>query len=272
MPDDAETVQADERRAAVLRAVDALAESAERLPRQQIADARAERRRQLVVQQALDGLDQPLADLQRHVAGEAVADDHVDVAGVDVAALRRCRRTRSARTSAAGAPRASARCPCSLRSPTDSRPTRGDGQPSATRAYADPIIANWTRCCGRHSTVAPESSSTAGCWRVGMIVASAGRSTPGSRPNAPMRRHHRCAGVAGAEERVGVAAPAPLRRRGGSMRAASGAAPRPRAPPCSMRFRGVEDLDVERRRAGMARQLAFDGTRDAPTSSRPICR
>ena len=33
----------------------------------------------------LDGLDQPFAHLQRDVAGEAVADDHVGVAGVDVA-------------------------------------------------------------------------------------------------------------------------------------------------------------------------------------------
>ena len=87
MTDDAQAIQADERRAAVLGGVDALAKSAERLSRQQVADARAERRRQLVVQQALDRLDQPLADLQRHVAGESVADDHVDVAGVHVTAF-----------------------------------------------------------------------------------------------------------------------------------------------------------------------------------------
>ena len=37
--------------------------------------------------------------------------------------------------------------------------------------------------CGRHSTVAPESSSTAGRCRVGITVASAGLSMPGSRPS-----------------------------------------------------------------------------------------
>ena len=49
------------------------------------------------------------------------------------------------------------------------------------------MIANCTRCCGRHSTVAPESRSTAGARSVGMIVASAARSTPGSlrTPRAP---------------------------------------------------------------------------------------
>ena len=47
------------------------------------------------------------------------------------------------------------------------------------------MIANWSRCWGRHSTLAPASSSTAGRSRVGMVVASAGRSTPGIIPNAP---------------------------------------------------------------------------------------
>src|SRR5260221_2171734 len=46
------------------------------------------------------------------------------------------------------------------------------------------MTANWTRCGGRQPTVAPASSSTAGERRVGMIVASAGRSTPGKRPKA----------------------------------------------------------------------------------------
>ncbi len=46
------------------------------------------------------------------------------------------------------------------------------------------MTANCTRCCGRHATVAPESSSTAGRRRVGMMVARAGRLMPGTRPKA----------------------------------------------------------------------------------------
>src|SRR4030095_12709012 len=69
-------------------------------------------------------------------------------------------------------------------SPIDSRPTRGRSTPKAMRANTPPMRANCRRCCGRHSTLAPASSRTAGRSRVGMAVASAGRSTPGIIPNA----------------------------------------------------------------------------------------
>ena len=69
-------------------------------------------------------------------------------------------------------------------SPIDSNPILGSSTPCARRAYTDPITANCNRCCGRHSTFAPASSSTAGRLLVGIVVASAGRSTPGTMPNA----------------------------------------------------------------------------------------
>ena len=78
---------AEQRRAAVFRVVHAPAEAPERAPRQQRSDAHRDRARQLLAQQRLDHLDQALADLQRHVAGEPVADDDVGVAAVDVARL-----------------------------------------------------------------------------------------------------------------------------------------------------------------------------------------
>ena len=92
-----------------------------------------------------------------------------------------------------------------------------------------------------------------------MIVASAGRSTPGKPPEHRMRRDHRRAGMAGAEERVG--APVGHGLRGDADRRLRLAAQR--------RGRGflhldavgsIGDLDVEPGCAGMPRQLAFDGT------------
>ena len=69
-------------------------------------------------------------------------------------------------------------------SPIESNPTFGSRTPRTTRAYAVPIAANCNRGCARHSTFAPESSSTAPHPAVGIVVASAGRSTPRRRPNA----------------------------------------------------------------------------------------
>src|SRR5262249_12696332 len=85
--DDAQAVEADERRTAVFRVVHPFAEAAIGLSRQQVADTRAERRRQLVVQQPLDGFYEPFADLERDVAGEAVTHDYIGSPGVDVASL-----------------------------------------------------------------------------------------------------------------------------------------------------------------------------------------
>ncbi len=70
-------------------------------------------------------------------------------------------------------------------SPIERSPTRGDSTPRARRANTLPIAANCTRCFGRHSTLAPTSSSTAEPRRVGMVAASAGRSTPSSMPRCP---------------------------------------------------------------------------------------
>ena len=124
----------------------------------------------------------------------------------------------AATPSAAGAPRASARCPSSLprRSTAARRAALRCRAPRARRPL--PITANCSRCCGRHSTLAPTSSSTAGRCRVGIVAASAGRSTPGSMPNARVRRHHRRAGVPGAEQRRAPRRAPPRRRRRGSTR------------------------------------------------------
>src|SRR5262249_24387655 len=80
--DDGHAGDAEQRRAAVLRVVHARAEVPHGPPRQQRADARRDRARQLLFEQRLDDLDESFADLQRHVSREPVADDHVGIAAV----------------------------------------------------------------------------------------------------------------------------------------------------------------------------------------------
>src|SRR5581483_3149167 len=85
--DDAQARDAKDRRAAKLRVVDALAEAAERAPREQIADLTGKRALQLVAEERFHGLDEPLARLQDDVAREAVAHDDVRAAAVNLASL-----------------------------------------------------------------------------------------------------------------------------------------------------------------------------------------
>ena len=224
--------------------------------------------RQLVAQQILDHLDEPFADLQRDVAGEPVADDHVgrsavDVARLDVADERERRRlqqpVRLARQLVALG---------FLFADRQQRRPAARSMPNATRAYMLPITANCSRCCGRHSTLAPTSSSTAGRAGSGSSPPSAGRSTPGQHAERAVRRHHRRAGVAGAEQRRGLARARPIRPRPGSTRPACGAAPPPAARP-SPRPRRRATI---RTRVGvdvrMPREFVFE-SRTGPTSVTP---
>ena len=87
MADDGDTVDAKERRAAVLGVIDAAAEAPKRTPRQERSNPHGDRTRQLLAQERFHHLDDTLADLQRHVPGEPVADDDVCLAAVDVAGL-----------------------------------------------------------------------------------------------------------------------------------------------------------------------------------------
>ena len=87
MPHDAQSRNAQQRRTAHLGVVHAALKPPERPARQQVPEARRERPLELLAQQRLDHLDEPLADLERNVAGEAVADDDVGQPGEQVARL-----------------------------------------------------------------------------------------------------------------------------------------------------------------------------------------
>ena len=90
-------------------------------------------------------------------------------------------------------------------------------------------------------------------------------------PERRVRRHHRRAGVSGAEERVRTADRGPPPPRHESMPAACAAAPRPPAPPS----RPTRGHRASRCRAPRRRDAASARHRRpprAPTSSSPICR
>ena len=123
----------------------------------------------------------PLGDLQRHVAGEAVRDDHVDdplrnvvpfdeAAEVDRQPAVAQHRRRPAHDVVA----------LELLGPdAGASATLGLPTPSITPANTSPITANWNRFSEPYSTLAPRSSITTGRWRAGSTEAIAGRSTPG---------------------------------------------------------------------------------------------
>ena len=159
--DDAQPGDAEQRRAAVLRVVDALAEPPERAPRQQVADLARKRALQLLAEQRPRPSRPALRSLQHDVAGEAVADDHVGVAAVDLArldvadevqrrGLEQLVRLARQLVALASLPRRS----------TAARPAAARRRARPARRPR-PSRANCSRCCGRHSTLAPASSSTA---------------------------------------------------------------------------------------------------------------
>jgi hypothetical protein len=65
--------------------------------------------------------------------------------------------------------------------PFESSATRGRSSPITASMNAAPMCANWTRCSGRTSTFAPQSSSRNGRPGTGTSTASAGRCTPRAR-------------------------------------------------------------------------------------------
>ena len=85
--DDAHALHAQQRRAAVLRVIHALLEIRERALRENVADLAGDGGPQRFAQQVSEHLHQPFAHLQRHVADEAVAHDHVHRAAIDIAAF-----------------------------------------------------------------------------------------------------------------------------------------------------------------------------------------
>ena len=133
----------------------------------------------------------------------------------------------------------------------------GCSMSNATRAYTVPITANCSRCCGRHSTLAPTSSSTAGRSRVGIVAASAGRSTPASMPNAP------CAAITVAPvwPALNSAAASPARHQlGGHLDRGRRLAPERRRRRLGHLDHcvGVDDADARRVGTGVARQLGLE--------------
>ena len=85
--DDAHALDAQQRRAAVFGVVEPLLEIGKRLARQQKSNLAADRRLQRLLQQEAHRLHHAFGNLQRDVADEAVANQHVGLAVVKVAAF-----------------------------------------------------------------------------------------------------------------------------------------------------------------------------------------
>src|ERR1017187_5055291 len=85
--DDARAAHAQQRRAAVFGIIQALLEGGEGVLGDDVSDFAGDGGFESLAQEVLDHVAQTLADFQRDVADEAVADHHVDVAGIDVAAF-----------------------------------------------------------------------------------------------------------------------------------------------------------------------------------------
>src|SRR5580698_7907073 len=85
--DDGDAADAEQRRAAVFGGIGALAETVESVFGEHVADLRFEAALDGFFQHGANVLDQSFADLQRDVADEAVADDHVHIAAEYVAAF-----------------------------------------------------------------------------------------------------------------------------------------------------------------------------------------
>src|SRR5689334_8917574 len=87
MPDDDQPGDTNQRRAAVLRIIEPPAESPERATGQQITNLTRKRPPQLVTEQRLHCLDETLAGLEHHVAGEPVTHHHVRHAAIDLSSF-----------------------------------------------------------------------------------------------------------------------------------------------------------------------------------------
>ena len=182
-----------------------------------------------------------LDELQRDVAGEAVGDDDVggavgDVGALDVADEVERGRPRRARRSSAWASSDERRALGRLLAVGEQRRRAGARRRARRCASAAPMKANWTRCSGRTSALAPTSSSVTGCAGDRQRDARArGGGCRGARLMLNSAGGERGAGGAAADERVGLA-----RRR---------------------RPRGLDDRGVGRRARG-ARGVGRLGDRD----------
>ena len=229
----------------------------------------------------------PSSSLQRDVAGEAVADDHVGRARRAGRGPRRCRRSR-ARVAASSACASSVSwLPFSGSSPIESSRTSG------SRDVED-LLREDRRPCGRTGAGAragrrrsrPRRSARTGPSRGrDRRPRSPGRSTPGRRRMCEQAGREHRARVPGRDDRVGVAVADRAARRRRARSPASRAPPRPASrpsrslsvastsssPPRVEAGRAEEDgVDAVARRPRARRRRSRPGARSPPIASTAI--
>ena len=185
--------------------------------------------------------DRPLEQLQRDVAGEAVADDDVRRALEQRRGPRCCPRSRGRSRRAAACASSVSWFPFSGSSPIESSRTCGRGDVEDLLGEDAPMCANWSRCSGRASAFAPASMQHATGPR------RAGSTTRDRRPDARRAAAARGAGRRRASRRCSR----PRRRR------------RPRPSPTARTAR--DERAVGLRAHGLGRLLVHP---DAPSVDR----
>ena len=183
MADDDDAVDAEQRRAAVLRVVHAPAEPPERALREQVADTCRERARRAPRRSSVSTMSTRLSlDLQHDVAGEAVADDHVGHARVDVARLDvadEVHRRGLQQPVRLASQLVALRLFLADRQQADARRSHAERDLRVHRAHHRELQQVRGPALGVGASVEQHRRPCL----VGIVVASAGRSTPGSRPS-----------------------------------------------------------------------------------------
>ena len=176
-------------------------------------------------------LDRPLEQLQDDVPGEAVRDDDVGRAAQELTALQVAVEVQLARAEERVRLERERVALLVLLADREQAHVADSGCRAARWLKIAPMCANWSRCSGRASAFAPASSSTDGPCVAG--IGDGDRRPHHARDPAQVQQpggEHR-AGVAGRDDRVGIARRPPRepRRRGSSP--ASPARPRPASRP-----------------------------------------
>ena len=159
--DDDEPAQAEEIGAAVRLRIEALAETACARPDENAADLPAERRPDLGPKDVEDAPDRPLERLERDVPVKpSVTTTSASPSSSQRLSVFPAKRSSLERSSSCAS--SVSWLPFSSSSPIESSRTSGSETPRISSAKTAPMCANWRRCSGRASALAPASMRTLG--------------------------------------------------------------------------------------------------------------
>ena len=270
VPDDAEAVETEQRRAAELGIVDSSPEAAERLAREEVADSRPERRRQLLVQQSSTVSTRPSLIFSVTFP----VNPSQTITSVPPAYTSRPSTLPMKRTGADFSSWCASRVKVvafalflAHRQQPHARRFAPERQPRIRRPKQRELHQMLRPAFDRRAAIEQDRRPAAGrndCRQRGPIHAR-------QPPECRVRRDHRGAGVSGAEERVRTAdlrtASAATRMDARGLRRSAAA-----AGSAISTHSGASSVSMSSAAAPGCRLSSASTTPRAPTSSRPICR